>query len=531
MKKTYLTLLACFSFAMLAWGKAPIQQVKNPKPRMVLTCDPECDDNNSLIRYLLFSTDFQTEAIVYSSSEYHWTGDGKGGTQFLPDREYSGYGLNIGPQHRWRWNEHENMIEKCLDLYEEAYPNLKVHDADYPTPESLKAVFRYGNVEFEGEMAKDTPGSELIKSIFLDDKPGPVFAMSWGGVNTIARALKCIEEQHKGYDGWDDIYKKVSEKVILCMSGNQDDTYPTYIAVHWPDIRVQRGFGGGVSLGYHAQRNVPEQDKVYYSTDWMKKYITSVGPFGPQVRVWGDGKQMVKDDIFDCFGVLGPYTQQQLLDMGYVEIHPANPMGSFLGEGDTGNYLNEIDNGLRAWEDLTWGGWSGRNDPNAVMTPATGEYKHAAAPTGPSVMTEDFFTRMRARFRSSGPSLFPDFIPAVQNGLAGRFAWSATSDYSKANHYPVVNGPLSLTAAPGEKLKIEAEVDDPDGDKVNLIWRQYKVGTYGGDVTFTTPNKKTTTVTIPSDAKSGDTIHMVLEATDDAEIPLTRYLRVVITVA
>ena len=27
------------------------------KPRVIITCDPELDDNNSLIRFLLFSTD------------------------------------------------------------------------------------------------------------------------------------------------------------------------------------------------------------------------------------------------------------------------------------------------------------------------------------------------------------------------------------------------------------------------------------------------------------------------------------------
>lgn len=125
---------------------------------MVLTCDPECDDNNSLVRYLLHASDFQTEAIVYSSSEYHWTGDGKGGTQYLPDREYSAYGLKIGPQKSWRWQVTDSIIEHQLNEYAEAYPNLKVHDPDYPTPEALRAVFRYGNIEFEGEMAKGHSG-------------------------------------------------------------------------------------------------------------------------------------------------------------------------------------------------------------------------------------------------------------------------------------------------------------------------------------------------------------------------------------
>lgn len=495
---------------------------------MVLTCDPECDDNNSLVRYLLHASDFQTEAIVYSSSEYHWTGDGKGGTQYLPDREYSAYGLKIGPQKSWRWQVTDSIIEHQLNEYAEAYPNLKVHDPDFPTPEALRAVFRYGNIEFEGEMAKDTPGSELIKSIFLDDKPGPVFAMSWGGANTIARALRSIEEQHKGYPGWDDIYKKVSQKVILCMSGNQDNTYPEYIAVHWPDIRVQSGWGANVQVGYHAQDLVPDADKVYYSAEWQQKYLAKVGPFGPQERFWGDGKQLYPNDVFDCFGMTDKYTTQQLRDMGYVEVHAPHPTGSFLGEGDTGNFLNQIDNGLRAWQDLTWGGWSGRNDPNAKKEKPTGFYKHNPASPVAYTVTEEMVQKFMGG-RKPNP-IYPDFIPAVWNSLAARFAWSATSDYRKANHYPIVNGPLELTAAPGQKVKIAAQVGDPDGDKLTLKWWQFKVGTYPGTVSFTTPNKATTTVTIPADAQPGQTIHMILEATDNGAIPLTRYLRTVITV-
>src|SRR3954469_6880902 len=48
------------------------------KPRVVVTTDPELDDSNSLLRYLLYSMDFRTEGLVYASSQFHWRGDGKG---------------------------------------------------------------------------------------------------------------------------------------------------------------------------------------------------------------------------------------------------------------------------------------------------------------------------------------------------------------------------------------------------------------------------------------------------------------------
>ena len=57
----------------------PAQQEKKsqPKPRVVITADPELDDNNTLIRAILYSSDYKIEGLVYVSSQFHWTGDGK----------------------------------------------------------------------------------------------------------------------------------------------------------------------------------------------------------------------------------------------------------------------------------------------------------------------------------------------------------------------------------------------------------------------------------------------------------------------
>ena len=533
MKRLFILCSALVTAAFCLTGcskTTALVQQQSAKPRMVLTCDPECDDNNSLIRYLLHSSDFQTEAIVLTSSEYHWKGDGKGTTQFLPGREYDGYGLEKIPRTEWRWND--TMIDEALDAYEAAYPNLKVHDPGYPTPEYLRSIYKIGNIEFEGEMEKDTEGSNLIKKVFLDDKPGPVFAMSWGGVNSIARALKSIEEEYKGTPEWDAIYKKVSEKVVLSMSGNQDPCYPEYIQVAWPDIKTRRSqvSGPGIGLGYHAQNSCPVQDTIYFSAEWYGKYISSVGPFGPLQRVWGDGKQLVKDDIFDCFGVANIHTQQELLDMGYVEVHPFHPTGSFLGEGDSGNFTNQIDFGLRTWEEYET---KPMPDPMAayMRNQTPGKYVHAPAQPTAYIIPDSLLNRFGGR-RQLDPT-YPDYYPVFQNALAARYAWSATPNYADANHTPIVNGPLEMTAAAGETITINAEVGDPDGDQLTLKWWYYPVGTYDGETTpeFSAPAAASTSIVIPQDAKPGQTLHFVLQATDDdPEIPLTRFLRTVVKV-
>ena len=138
---------------------APAQQQKTApaKPRLVITADPELDDNNTIIRAILYSADFKIEGIIYVSSQFHWTGDGRGTTQYIRGREYTRIGLC--PCTSWRFSPDEHFIDNIVDAYAKAYPNLKVHDPGYPSPAELKSKIRWGNIEFDGDFSKETDGS------------------------------------------------------------------------------------------------------------------------------------------------------------------------------------------------------------------------------------------------------------------------------------------------------------------------------------------------------------------------------------
>ncbi len=493
--------------------------VEEVKPRIVITCDPELDDNNSLIRFLLYSTDFDIEGLVYASSQYHWKGDGQGTKWFVDGREYTRYGLDYGPMESWRWRDGERFIDDAVEAYEEVYPNLKIHDPDYPTPEYLKSKIKWGNVEFDGDFSKDTEGSELIKSLMLDDEPGPLFVTAWGGASTISRALKSIEDTYKGTPEWESIYKKISDKVVLSLSGDQDDTYANYIQPNWPEIETLETRGGNVSLGYNAQASLKPEYAFYHEPEWVQENIRSKGPLGELYRVWGDGKQFVKGDIFDFFG-FSEYTEDELRDMGYIVWTSILPKGSFLGEGDTPTYLNFIGNGLRAWEDQSYGGWSGRRIENT---------QEQQGPIDLNSLLDNPDAMAAYMGRNSNPD-FPDFFPAAQNGLAARFQWSVTPNYEDANHDPEISAPLNISAKPGETVQLDAKVSDPDGDDVFTTWMQFMVNSYKGEVFAADPASASTTVIVPEDAQPGETIHMVLEAVDNGSPALTHYHRVIITV-
>src|SRR3569833_732239 len=134
---------------------APLETPANRKPRIVITADPELDDSNSLIRYLLFSADYATEGLIYASSQILWKGDGHGTMLSVPGREYTCFVLNLCPCTSLRWAPDEHFIDDAVEAYAKAYPNLRVHDPRYPRPEDLKSKIRWGNVEFDGEMSKD----------------------------------------------------------------------------------------------------------------------------------------------------------------------------------------------------------------------------------------------------------------------------------------------------------------------------------------------------------------------------------------
>lgn len=118
---------------------------------------------------------------------------------------------------------------------------------------------------------------------------------------------------------------------------------------------------------------------------------------------------------------------------------------------------------------------------------------------------------------------------------------------------------IDLTAAPGETVSLSAVGSDPDGDSLSYKWWRY----HEADTCQSAESKKASEIgdgllldlerepekdetidgielegadqaemsfTVPEDARSGDTIHMIAEVRDDSQYNLVRYQRVVITV-
>ncbi len=398
-----------------------------------------------MIRFLLYANEWDIRGLIHSSSKHHWLGDA------------------THPAKKWT---DVSWLDRQLSLYAEIYPNLKLHDPGYPSPEYLKGQVFVGNIAYEGDMERPTPGSDRIAEVLLEPDPSPVWLQAWGGANTIARALKTIQERHP------DKMKEVTRKARLFLVASQDTTTEDYILKNWPGIFIVRSSSAYLALAYRwAQIMTPAEQKLF-DREWMARHILqNHGPLAAAYEVRKDG--------------------------------------AFRSEGDSPAFMHLIDVGLRNLDAPNFGGWGGRFEWN------TNQW--SSAPDDGSL------TRSIMRWAS-----------AFQNDWAARADW-CVKPYAAANHAPTVRlaNPLDLTARPGERVKLNARPSsDPDKNQLSFHWWQYpEAGKYRGNVSIEGADQTEASFEVPASAKAGDTIHIICEVTDDDTPPLTRYQRVIVTVA
>ncbi len=462
-----------------------VQASEGAKPRVIVTSDGEIDDECSMVRFLLYANQWDIEGIVTSSSQYHWQG------------------------HSWAGDD---WIEPYLDAYAQVYPNLVKHDPAYPTPAYLRERTALGNVKAEGEMEEVTAGSQLIVKVLLDDSDDrPIWLQAWGGMNTISRALKTIEQEHP------ERMDEVAKKLRFFFIWEQDSTYQSYIRPHWGKYNITTIVSDQFeAIAYRWKQIQPEEMQVYFDAGWMKKNILE--NHGPLCSLYEAHKE-----------------DSERNNHLYYE-------GDFRSEGDSPAFLHTIVNGLRSMESPGWGGWGGRYVrvyENTWLDPVPVEgytYPEGRWYTGNAWGREG--TR-QGKTSSTSPEYRAYFkpmwrwSPALQNDFAARADWCVKS-FDEANHPPVIKlaHGVDIEAKPGETIELSARgTTDPDGDELNCHWWQYQeADTYTGNVTIENSNAWKASFTVPADAEKGQNIHVICEVQDNGYPQTTRYQRVIITV-
>jgi hypothetical protein len=491
----------CLLAGLLCPGSASFGQSVN-KTRTIVTSDGEVDDMDSFIRLLLYSNELNIAGMVYSSSEFHYSGDGKG-TTFTSNMPWAkGYGTRT----HLRWLDTQWM-QDYIDKYAMVYPNLLKHDKNYPSPAALKKLVHIGNIDFEGEMEHNTDGSDFIRRTLLDEDPAPVYIQVWGGTNTIARALRSIEESYKDKKEWKAIYKKVSDKLTLHIILDQDETYKKYVSQHWPDIRVIMNGSQFWTLAYPWKQMVPEPGRSTLDGPWFGEHIKlNHGPLTGAYFCWGDGQKLLADS---------DHTQGSL----DTAIKKGMKQYSFISEGDSPSYLYLINNGLRSFENPSWGGWGGRFEQSANNLRLYQDGSNVTDYNEIDKKQDPAYPQAR-------------WVEAMQHDFAARADW-CVKEFTNANHPPVVQlvSPKNVAAKAGETITLSVKLSDPDGNALSIKWWQYKeAGSCKMDASIASPEKSITKLLIPADALKGSTIHLIAEVSDNGSPSLTRYARVVITV-
>ncbi|MFC2137396.1 nucleoside hydrolase-like domain-containing protein [Bacteroidota bacterium] len=443
------------------------------KPRVIVTSDGEIDDECSMVRFLLYVNEWDVEGIITSSSQYHWHG------------------------HKWAGDD---WIAPSLEAYTKVYPNLVKHDNRYPNPEYLKERTFLGNVETEGEMDSITPGSQHIVKVLLDESDNrPIWIQAWGGTNTIARALKTIEEMHP------DKMEYVANKIRFFFIWEQDTTYQAYIRPHWGKYEILTIISDQFeAIAYRWDQVQPEDMKKFYRGKWMK------------------------ENILENHGPL-------------CSLYKAKENGDFRSEGDSPAFLHTIETGLRNLQSPDWGGWGGRYvrvRENTWLDPVpVAEYVYpkgrwyTSSTWGRNSLRKGTTTTRDQRLEYFKPIC--RWSDALQNDFASRADWCVKT-YENANHPPEValQHDADLEAKMGTTIKLSAQgTTDPDGDNLSYSWWQYQeADSFKGIVTLEDCDKQDASVFIPGEAINGETIHIVCDVTDNGSPALTRYKRVIITI-
>ncbi|OOF95022.1 hypothetical protein ASPCADRAFT_171458 [Aspergillus carbonarius ITEM 5010] len=462
------------------------------KPRVFITSDisNEPDDAESLVRYLLYSNQFQTEGLVACTST--WMKN------------------KVCPQD----------MHKILDGYEKVVENLNAHvhpNDPYPAAQSLRLLIKKGAESYGmAAVGDDIPlseGGELLLERILSPTPGPLWVLGWGGMNVLASVLLKIHNTYSASDA-----AQLRSKLRVYTISDQDDT-GVWIRHNYPDIFYICSVHGWNHYGmaawtgisgdrwYGFDKGGPDPTKI--SKEWIKEHI-QIGPLGSTY-----------------------------------------PDYMFIPEGDTPTFLYLIQNGLGVPERPKFGSWGGRYLSTDISGKGVtnGHFSDAVDEvTGKDgrqyKSNQATIWRWRDAFQN-------DFAARMQWTLSPELGKGNHHPVVDINGNTGLE-PVHIELEAGSSFQLDASASyDPDpNDSLTFKWYQYRdpsatqwsvqyevglldiksVNEAGSVVVVTLPPPEKCCVELISRKamRQGQLLHLILEVKDNGSPALITYRRVII---
>lgn len=290
--------VCCFHFALLlALVVGAAAQAAKPRVIVLTDIENEPDDTQSMVRFLVYSNQWDVEALVATTSVHQ------------------------------RTKTASASIRNVVSAYGKVRDRLLQHEPGFPTEEYLQSVIREGRPAYGmgavGE-GNDSPGSERIIEVVDRDDPRPVWVTVWGGANCLAQALWKVRATRSAAE-----LEKFVAKLRVYTISDQDDSGP-WLRREFPRLFFIASPGANDGGAYHHatwsgisgdsfHARCDGADASLVSNEWLDQNVRRKGPLGAEYPRW-----------------------------------------EYLMEGDTPSFLNLIANGLSDPEHPNWGGWGGR---------------------------------------------------------------------------------------------------------------------------------------------------------------------------
>ncbi len=441
------------------------------KQRVLVLTDitNEPDDQESLVRFLVYANEYDIEGIVATTSTH------------------------------LRDTVRKDKIELLIRDYGKVKHNLDKHASGFPTSEFLLSVTSQHlplySMDAVGK-GKDSPGSELLIAAVDKADDRPLWVSVWGGANCLAQALWKVRDTRTEKD-----VKKFVAKIKVYAISDQDFS-GSWIRNTFPD------------LFYIVDPSAGDSWLEYYRATWTGISGDEWYKNGPSFRYDLVDNPWLARNIRENHGPLGAH---------YLPF-------DYIMEGDTPSFLGLIDNGLGWYKSPGYGGWGGRYElyqsyaeAGKIWTSSVRSQDEIILPDGTrTASNQATIWRWREAYQHDFAArmdwnIADDFKAANHNPIV-----SLNGNVGKSIAHGIVKD--------GEQVTLSAAgTSDPDGDQVSFKWFVYKeAGAFPGYVELGTADRQDVSFTMPK-LEKGQELHIILEVKDSGEPSQFAYRRVVLT--